>query len=42
VIGKDGQYEAVDSSDLGVPDFQIAQRVRAILHDKHGLKERAG
>jgi thiol-disulfide isomerase/thioredoxin len=42
VIGMDGQYQSVDSSDLNVPDDQIYQRVRAILRDKHGVKERAG
>jgi glutaredoxin len=41
VIGKDGNYEAVDSSDLDVPDSQISERVRAIL-DKQGVKARAG
>lgn len=41
VIGKDGRYQAVDSSDLNVPDDQIADRVRAIL-DKDGLKARPG
>jgi thiol-disulfide isomerase/thioredoxin len=41
VIGKNGSYEAVDSSDLNVPDDEIAQRVRAILRDKHGVKPRA-
>ncbi|HEX4049182.1 MAG TPA: redoxin family protein [Elusimicrobiota bacterium] len=42
VIGKDGRYEAVDSSDLNVADDVISQRVREILRDKHGVKERAG
>lgn len=42
VIGKDGRYEAVDSSDLAVPDDKIYEQVRAILRDKHGVKERAG
>jgi hypothetical protein len=42
VIGKDGTYEAVDSSDLHVADYLISTRVRAILRGKHGLKERAG
>ncbi|HXT00832.1 MAG TPA: redoxin family protein [Elusimicrobiota bacterium] len=41
VIGKNGKYQAVDSSDLNVPDDEIAQRVRAILADKHGVKPRA-
>ena len=42
IIGKDGKYETVDTSDLKVPNYQIAERVRAILREKHGLKERAG
>ena len=42
VIGKDGRYEAVDSSDLGVLDSHLYEQVRAILREKHGVKERAG
>ncbi len=42
VIGKDGKYEAVDSSDLAVADYVITEKLRAILRDRHGLKERDG
>jgi hypothetical protein len=42
VIGKNGDYEAVDASDLGVADGAISERVRSILREKHGLRGRAG
>ena len=41
VIGKDGHYEAVDSSDLSVSDSSIYEQVRAILRAER-VKERAG
>lgn len=42
VIGRDGRYVTVDSSDMSVSDARIYEQVRAILRDKHGVKERAG
>jgi hypothetical protein len=40
ILGKNGQYQTVDASDLSTPDSLIYGRVRAILRDKHGLKDR--
>jgi len=41
VLGRDGRYTAVDSSDFSVPDYAILQKIRILLTTKHGLKERA-
>ena len=41
VIGPDGHYKAVDSSDLSKPDYAVLQQVRSLLINKHRLKERA-
>jgi glutaredoxin len=40
VVGKDGRYVAVDSSDLSTPDYAILQKLRVLLINSHGLKER--
>ena len=42
VVGADGRYEAVDASDLSTPNYEILQRVRVLLLNKHHLKERSG
>jgi hypothetical protein len=40
VLGKDGRYQTVDAGDLKTPNSLVYGRVRAILRDKHGLKDR--
>ena len=42
VVGPDGRYTAVDTSDLATPNFDILQKVRSLMLNKYGLKERAG
>lgn len=40
VVRADGRYDAVDASDLREPRGQIRDRVRSLLLNKLGLKER--